>query len=777
MQEIKFSSLNSNFPPIVIFLCLTFFFFPLFSTCRAEEQVWGVAKRDFLIKLQSGDTDFLRHVDYKRTDLEEVRALGAGAGYFMALVFEDLDMEQQVEDLARFEWEREEADYPKEAGLFLLKEYLRGEEYEEAEALGKEYLRRFPHDPLAYRRWLEAVYWQEKDEEVLKALAFIASGGAARDPRTIAAWRKLQEDDELLLFKAAAMARLTKEGWKEEFIHLFTKVRASEYHFRAYTFLLLNEDLKASFSKDELFFFYGKNLAARGEYRIAAEVFLTLLKKENRHMAHSASLEDASLAFRRSGFFTKGVEALAPYAERKGPSEVVYTAAMAVGILNRARRAYSEAGSSFKNAVESAPKPEERKRALWYYLTSLRQWNTQEFLAELERTAPEWNDPAYFDDMLEDLYTSVVAGRDWPLLLRLWPTVSRWASPSIKARGGFLLARALDHGLLTLSEGREEGAFSEKAPQSQEILNMVVSENGWTYYSLLSARYLGKIDGFFLSLPEKTRKEADGPWAYEKEYPERKYEEGEGEEALRRGESEGFISGLLRFGLYEEAFSEAFYYPPEDSGLLSRQFIILLAKELKERGMFRKSIGLVRDYLRNRGGYYDRGTLELLYPEAYLTRLIEEAEKEGLPLPLLQALVREESYFDEMAISSSGAVGLAQLMPSTAENIAQRLRYGPYVLTSPKDNLRFGAWYLGEMYRRFKSGQEAVLAYNAGPTRMRRWEEDLSELPEELRLEAVPFDETRNHGRKILVSALFYGYLYGTMTVEDFLVHYWGEAK
>jgi hypothetical protein len=357
----------------------------------------------------------------------------------------------------------------------------------------------------------------------------------------------------------------------------------------------------------------------------------------------------------------------------------------------------------------------------------------------------------------------------------------------MRARGGFLLARASDHGLVTLpaawgEEGKAEGEAVEEdedVPEgrasSDELLNAVVADNGWTYYSLLSARYLGKIDGFFLSLPGKTRKEGVGPWAYEKEYLEKNYDDEDGEHARRRGESEDFIAGLLRFGLYDEAYSEAFYYPPEDSHLLSREFIILLAEELERRGLFRKAIGLTRDYLRNRKGYHDRRSLELLYPEAYLTRLIAESKREGLPLPLLQGLVREESYFDERAISSSGAVGLAQLMPSTAENIAQRLGYGSYSLTDPKDNLRFGAWYLGDMYRRFKSGQEAVLAYNAGPTRMRRWEGQLADLPPELRLEAVPFDETRNHGRKILVSALFYGYLYGTMTVEEFLNHYWEE--
>lgn len=755
--------------------------------------MWRIPKSEFLLKLQSGDTEFLRHLDYEKLDVEDIRLLGEGAGYYMALVFNNLDMEQQAEEMARVEWGSTEADYPQKAGLLLLEEYLLREEHSKAETLGEEYLRRFPQDPWAFRYWLEAIYWQEKDEEVLKALSFLSSGGDTNDPRIAASWRDVQRDEELLLFRAASMARLGKDGWKEEFLHLFTELRANEYHYRAYTFLLLNEELKTAFTKEELFFFYGKYLVARGDYRIATEAFLSLLRKQNRLMMYPASLEDASLAFRRSGFFTKGIEVLTPYAAKEGPPETVYTAAMAVGSLDRARRTYSDASSAFKRAMEYAPSPENRKRALWYYLTSLRQWNTEGFLAELERTAPGWGDAAYFDDMLEDLYTSVVAGREWPLLLRLWPTVSRWASPSMKARGGFLLARAWEHGLITLpaeeeksqgeGEGKAEGTVESKekaeawedVSSPADLLNAVVAENGWTYYSLLSAWYLGKIDGFFLSLPGKTRQEAAGPWAYEKEYLEKNYGEADGEHARRRGESEDFIAGLLRFGLYDEAYSEAFYYPPEDSQLLSREFIILLAKELERRGLFRKSIGLVRDYLRNRKGYHDRRSLELLYPEAYLSRLTAESKREGLPLPLLQGLVREESYFDERAISSSGAVGLAQIMPSTAENIAQRLRYGSYSLTDPKDNVRFGAWYLSDMYRRFKSGQEAVLAYNAGPTRMRRWEGQLADLPLELRLEAVPFDETRNHGRKILVSALFYGYLYGTMKVEDFLNHYWGE--
>jgi soluble lytic murein transglycosylase-like protein len=91
---------------------------------------------------------------------------------------------------------------------------------------------------------------------------------------------------------------------------------------------------------------------------------------------------------------------------------------------------------------------------------------------------------------------------------------------------------------------------------------------------------------------------------------------------------------------------------------------------------------------------------------------IEAAAREaGIDPALLAAVVRHESNFDQDVVSHAGAIGLAQLMPGTAE----WLGVDPH---DPEQNLRGGATYLREQLDRFGSVDLALAAYNAGPNRV-----------------------------------------------------------
>ncbi len=91
---------------------------------------------------------------------------------------------------------------------------------------------------------------------------------------------------------------------------------------------------------------------------------------------------------------------------------------------------------------------------------------------------------------------------------------------------------------------------------------------------------------------------------------------------------------------------------------------------------------------------------------------IEAAAREaGIDPALLAAVVRHESNFKQGVVSHAGAIGLAQLMPGTAE----WLKVDPH---DPVQNLRGGARYLREQLDRFGSVDLALAAYNAGPNRV-----------------------------------------------------------
>lgn len=107
------------------------------------------------------------------------------------------------------------------------------------------------------------------------------------------------------------------------------------------------------------------------------------------------------------------------------------------------------------------------------------------------------------------------------------------------------------------------------------------------------------------------------------------------------------------------------------------------------------------------------------------------ARRHNVPEDLFLRLVRTESNFRPAAVSSKGAIGLAQLMPGTA----QLLRVNPH---DPAQNLEGGARYLAMQYRKFGDWRLALAAYNAGPGAVEKYRG------------VPPFRETQNYVKSIL---------------------------
>ncbi|MDR0597538.1 MAG: lytic transglycosylase domain-containing protein [Treponema sp.] len=170
-----------------------------------------------------------------------------------------------------------------------------------------------------------------------------------------------------------------------------------------------------------------------------------------------------------------------------------------------------------------------------------------------------------------------------------------------------------------------------------------------------------------------------------------------------------------------------------------------------------------------------RRDLELYYPRAFTDLAEAAAAAEALPLELLFGLIRTESAFSPGIRSRAGAAGLTQLMGATAADMANRIRRrggpdyaaaGVIDLEDPETNIRLGAAYLRYLMDRTESPLMALLAYNGGIGRLRRWRNAEPALGGDLFLETVEYNETREYGRKVLSAAAAYGYLYYGMTME-----------
>ena len=145
-----------------------------------------------------------------------------------------------------------------------------------------------------------------------------------------------------------------------------------------------------------------------------------------------------------------------------------------------------------------------------------------------------------------------------------------------------------------------------------------------------------------------------------------------------------------------------------------------------------------------------------LHPERFLDAFQLASRDQDLPLPLLLGLAKQESRFTPVVRSSVGAVGLMQLMPDTAAEVAG----GPVSgsdLEGPGRNAELGARYLKGLLGQFQGNPlTAVAGYNAGPGAVQGWLSPRLGTAPELWVEAIPFPETRLYVKKVLGNAWSY---------------------
>jgi soluble lytic murein transglycosylase len=120
---------------------------------------------------------------------------------------------------------------------------------------------------------------------------------------------------------------------------------------------------------------------------------------------------------------------------------------------------------------------------------------------------------------------------------------------------------------------------------------------------------------------------------------------------------------------------------------------------------------------------------------------------------LVRAMIRAESGFRPAVVSRKGAVGLMQLRPDTAQEIAGKIGLRGFQaerLTEPETNIRLGTFYLAELLRRFPDRRLALAAYNAGPTRVSGWMRQHPKADAATVLRRAGFRETRDYVAQVL---------------------------
>ena len=151
----------------------------------------------------------------------------------------------------------------------------------------------------------------------------------------------------------------------------------------------------------------------------------------------------------------------------------------------------------------------------------------------------------------------------------------------------------------------------------------------------------------------------------------------------------------------------------------------------------------------------------LVYPLHYYDEVLSDADKFANNPPLMLAIVREESYFNPSAQSSVGALGLMQLMPATASEIAAKNSIEKFDLKKPEDNIKLGNAYYS-LLRSMLNGMDisAVAAYNGGIGSVNSWKKTIYYNDTDEFVEQIPYPETKNYVKKVFRSYWNYVRIY-----------------
>lgn len=165
-------------------------------------------------------------------------------------------------------------------------------------------------------------------------------------------------------------------------------------------------------------------------------------------------------------------------------------------------------------------------------------------------------------------------------------------------------------------------------------------------------------------------------------------------------------------------------------------------------------------------GLIQKDNLTYFFPTPYSEIAKKYAEISGLEINLLYSVMKQESGFIPTAISKSDAMGLMQLLPSTAKDIEKDLNKKE--LLEQEKNIRLGSLYLKKLLEKFSGNIPLALAgYNAGPQRAQQWQKKLLESPlmkKEFRtdvfVDTIPYQETHKYVGNILRNIFWYKILY-----------------
>ena len=702
----------------------------IFTWTSYSDHVWGIPRADFARHAREGRYDFLKQINYTEHTPQEITRLGRDAPYYIGAIYTHLDMPHHANRMYAIAWEQKYEPYAFEAGLRMLKPLSENRSFTEAQKIAGEGLHRYNRHIRYLRYYLEAVYWNREYDQLFKLLPHYRH--ALQHEKTYPIHNLRSRLAEAALWEAVAEYRSGRATRAHLFLRHAADFLASDYHSRIYIFLIAEPTLNAVFSEWELDFIQAKHLLNEKKYRDAARLYESIFNAARATdlapLLTPRAIRDIGRAYLYGRYLTHGIARFSEIT-RTAPAHSVATAYQWYGrILRRAGRTRAAEG-----AFLHAFRLQQSDSHLWLALDAA---YSRSFSAGQKMTArygSRMTDRRYFSDLFERISVNLLSDGRWDRLWQLRETLTRHGADYDRARQAVIFAEAV-------RSGATARPYYVRHSQLRRELEFARQQTASPYYAYIAGMMLGKNPVIVYQLPR--------PITYQRSPHSKR--------ACMH-----LINGYARYHLDTHVYNEVrrcYHHYTTDE-------LIQLAERLNDTGIFDISLRVLNLARRRKNFHFDRSVIRLLYPLAYREYIEPFAEIHDLSPYFFYATIREESYFKSSVNSHAGAIGLGQFIPSTAHAVAQRMNIPTPDLTNPELNLKLSSFHLRELLDALDNRQIfALAAYNAGRSRAQRWKDRHPRHSFLLTHEAIPFRETRNYVRKIMVSNIRYEQLHGAQS-------------
>ncbi|MCF0241317.1 MAG: lytic transglycosylase domain-containing protein [Treponema sp.] len=562
-----------------------------------------------------------------------------------------------------------------------------------------------------------------------------------------------EANDELVSIRMKAMVERNIPGLEEALIEWFLWKPITSYHYNFFCdYMAGSKKSSESGSSFEKIFYlinfrtevYAKNyrtaLLESSQVEAIIKYNPNLLTDQIMSDIGKSHLYESSDQMKSARHFKELAE------EYVGKSVEFYCWFYSARLYEKANASFSRISSAYESAIQCTDKTSLKDNALWYLLRGALQNSAEECIGCLKKYTASIGDANYYDDFFDLLCPLLLTEGRYEEIGSVYKMIQGVASKETVSKFAYIYARLLEERIYIPSESVLHGRTVDE--EKQAAYQTALESGTDIYYRVRASEALNLSERERKNIYCLPRKET---------------------EAKINPDAERLLNGYAFFGFPEKIYSE---WTALNLSVLSSETAITLCSLLRNNSkgdddFYVQSLRIAAKCVNNNPGEVPLELLKFCFPKNYSDFISKYCEKYSVDQNFMYGLIRSESFFDPDVKSSAGALGLCQLMPFTADDVAHRLRKGTYDITDAETSIEFGTYYFANLLERMDGSYlDACYSYNAGISRVRKWKKssalgfNMKSVPEDLFLETLPYPETREYGRKCYSAAAMYQWLY-----------------